>query len=170
MPLVVVYPLMKRYTNWPQLVLGMTFNWGALMGYAATHGCLDYNVVMPLYASGVTWTLVYDTLYAHQDKVDDAKLGLKSTALYFAENTKPILHGFAIATLLGWSAAGYGAGIVHPIFYMGASSAYSHLVWQIYTADLDNRENLSYRFQSNNKVGGIMFLSCIAGSMFSSLS
>eukprot|EP00957_Ditylum_brightwellii_P106862 8152528-Ditylum_brightwellii.AAC.1 len=62
LPLVFSYPLMKRYTNWPQLVLGLTFNWGAFMGWAATHGSLDYSVALPLYASGVTWTLVYDTL------------------------------------------------------------------------------------------------------------
>lgn len=62
LPLVVCYPLMKRYTNWPQLVLGMTFNWGALMGWAATHGALNLNAVLPLYLSGVSWTLVYDTL------------------------------------------------------------------------------------------------------------
>jgi 4-hydroxybenzoate polyprenyltransferase len=63
LPLVAAYPLMKRLTNWPQLVLGMTFNWGALMGWAATYGEVDLSVVGPLYASGVAWTLVYDTLY-----------------------------------------------------------------------------------------------------------
>jgi 4-hydroxybenzoate polyprenyltransferase len=80
LPLVATYPLMKRYTNYPQLVLGLTFNWGAIMGWVAVNGDVDWSVVGPLYASGVAWTLVYDTLYAHQDKRDDAKLGLKSTA------------------------------------------------------------------------------------------
>jgi 4-hydroxybenzoate polyprenyltransferase len=69
LPLVAAYPLMKRYTNWPQLVLGMTFNWGAFMGWAATYGSLDWTIVGPLYASGVAWTLVYDTLYVAIMKV-----------------------------------------------------------------------------------------------------
>jgi len=164
LPLVIAYPLMKRYTNWPQLVLGMTFNWGALMGWAATHGTLDLNAVLPLYISGVCWTIVYDTLYAHQDKVDDAKLGLKSTALFFGDNTKPILHGFAAFTLAGWSLAGYGAGYTDAVYYVGCTLGYSHLVWQIQTADLHDSENLAYRFKSNNQVGAIIFASCVAGS------
>jgi len=95
LPLVATYPLMKRYTNYPQLALGMTFNWGAIMGWVAVRGDVDWSVVAPLYASGVAWTLVYDTLYAHQDKKDDVKLGLKSTALTFGEDgTKPILTAF----------------------------------------------------------------------------
>lgn len=75
MPLVVIYPLMKRYTNWPQLVLGLTFNWGALMGWAAMHGSCAWPQVLPLYGAGVCWTLVYDTIYGYQDRKDDLKLG-----------------------------------------------------------------------------------------------
>jgi len=169
LPLVATYPLMKRYTNWPQLFLGMTFNWGAFMGWAASHGSLDPSVVLPLYASGVCWTLVYDTLYAHQDKVDDAKLGLKSTALHFGERTKPTLYGFSSMTFIGWNLAGFGAGFSEPVYYIGSFAAFSHLLWQIYSADLEDPENLAYRFKSNNHVGGIMFASCVAGSMASSM-
>lgn len=75
MPLVVMYPLMKRVTNWPQLILGLAFNWGALVGWTAVHDSISWEQVLPLYGSGVCWTLVYDTLYGYQDRKDDAKLG-----------------------------------------------------------------------------------------------
>ncbi|RXG62123.1 4-hydroxybenzoate polyprenyltransferase, mitochondrial [Armadillidium vulgare] len=79
--LVVLYPLMKRFTYWPQLMLGFTFNWGALLGWSAVQGSCDWSVVLPLYIAGISWTLIYDTIYAHQDKKDDALIGIKSTAL-----------------------------------------------------------------------------------------
>ena len=79
----------------PQAFLGLTFNWGALLGCAAVHGHLDFATVLPLYAHGICWTLVYDTIYAHQDKTDDIVVGIKSTALLFGENTKGYLAGFA---------------------------------------------------------------------------
>lgn len=165
LPLVVAYPLMKRYTHWPQLVLGMTFNWGALVGWASVHGSIDWTVVGPLYGSGIAWTLVYDTLYAHQDKVDDSKLGLKSTALHFADGTKPILHGFSALALMNWVAAGYALDFASPLYYCGCVAAYSHLAWQVHTAELDNPSNLAQRFKSNNQVGAIMFATCVAGNL-----
>jgi 4-hydroxybenzoate polyprenyltransferase len=172
LPLVVTYPLMKRYTNYPQLVLGMTFNWGAILGWVAVHGSVDWSVVGPLYTSCVAWTMVYDTLYAHQDKVDDVKLGLKSTALTFGElGTKPILTVCAVLAWGGWCMAGYNAGLGDvwevPYYYIGISAAGTHLLWQIYTANLNNVDNLSYRFRSNNIVGGIVLASCIAGNVMS---
>jgi 4-hydroxybenzoate polyprenyltransferase len=169
LPLVGVYPLMKRFTNWPQLVLGMTFNWGALMGWAATHGSLDacngLSVVLPLYAGGVAWTLVYDTLYAHQDKSDDAKLGLKSTALYFGEHTKPILLGFSSLATASWMLAGYNLGFDQPFYYIGCGGAGAHLFWQVLSADLDDPKNLAERFKSNSVTGAIIFGSCVAGNI-----
>ncbi|KAG8833071.1 Para-hydroxybenzoate--polyprenyltransferase, mitochondrial precursor (PHB:polyprenyltransferase) [Serendipita sp. 399] len=98
--LVGTYPLMKRITYWPQLVLGLTFNWGALLGWSAVTGTMDWSVCAPLYASGILWTLVYDTAYAHQDKSDDAIVGIKSTALLFGENTKPILAAFLFGSCM----------------------------------------------------------------------
>lgn len=100
----------------PQAYLGLTFNWGALLGWAAVRGGLDASVVLPLYLSGVCWTLVYDTIYAHQDKVDDTKVGVKSTALRFGDNTRFWLTGFSTASVLGMSLAGYNAGLgsLHP--------------------------------------------------------
>ena len=83
----------------PQAFLGLTFNWGALLGYAAVHGSLSWPIVMPLYAHGICWTLVYDTIYAHQDKDDDIVVGIKSTALLFGVNTKAWLSGFAASSV-----------------------------------------------------------------------
>jgi 4-hydroxybenzoate polyprenyltransferase len=100
--------------------------------------------------------------YAHQDKVDDAKLGLKSTALYFGNNTKPILHGFAACAGMGWLAA---CQDLHPVSFVGLGSSYAHLVWQIQTADLNSPSNLAYRFRSNQTVGGLVFLSIVAGNV-----
>jgi 4-hydroxybenzoate polyprenyltransferase len=169
LPLVVVYPLMKRYTNWPQLVLGLTFNWGAWMGWAATYGSMDYSVIAPLYFSGVTWTLVYDTIYANQDKKDDAALGLKSTALTFGSNEeqqKKILHAFAAMTFGQWLLTGYNMEDISMLPYgTGIALAYAHLFWQVKTAELDNPHNLAERFRSNTKVGGIVFASIVAGKL-----
>ena len=169
LPLVATYPLMKRYTDYPQVVLGMTFNWGAILGWLAVRGDIDWSVVGPLYASGVAWTLVYDTLYAHQDKKDDAKLGLKSTALTFGENTKPILSVLAATTWAGWMTAGYNCGFgipwEAPYYYVGCTAAAAHLLWQIQSADLSNSENLAYRFRSNNLVGWVMLGSCTMGNV-----
>ena len=169
LPLVATYPLMKRYTNYPQLVLGMTFNWGAIMGWVAVRGEVDWSVVGPLYLSGAAWTLVYDTLYAHQDKVDDAKLGLKSTALTFGEETKSILSALTAATWAGWIAAGYNCGYGLPwdvpYYYVGCSAAAAHLLWQVQSADLNNADNLAHRFRSNSLVGWMMFGSCAVGNM-----
>jgi len=169
LPLVVAYPLMKRYTDYPQLVLGLTFNWGAWMGWAATYGSMDYSIIAPLYLSGVTWTLVYDTIYANQDKVDDAKLGLKSTALTFGEDEerhKRILHGLAAMTYFQWLLAGYNCSELSFLpFAAGVSSAYGHLIWQIHTAELNNAQNLAERFRSNTTVGAIVFGSIVAGKL-----
>eukprot|EP00986_Skeletonema_menzelii_P016116 scaffold13751_cov150-Skeletonema_menzelii.AAC.1 len=171
LPLVGMYPLMKRYTNYPQLVLGLTFNWGAIMGWVAVHGNnVDWSVVGPLYASGVCWTLIYDTLYAHQDKADDAKLGLKSTALTFGEDgTKPVLTALTGAAWGCWMLAGHNVGfgdvLDAPLYYGGVSAAAAHLLWQVYTADLNNVENLAHRFRSNNTVGWIVFASCVGGNL-----
>ncbi|KAI9513175.1 UbiA prenyltransferase family-domain-containing protein [Russula earlei] len=89
--LVITYPLMKRITYWPQAVLGLAFNWGALLGWSAVSGAVHWPVAGALYAGGVFWTLVYDSVYAHQDKADDARVGIRSTALLFGERTRSVL-------------------------------------------------------------------------------
>jgi 4-hydroxybenzoate polyprenyltransferase len=114
--IVVVYPFMKRITYWPQIVLGLAFSWGALMGWTAAFGRLDPPALI-LYAGSIAWVIGYDTIYAHQDREDDALIGIKSTALLFGERTKPILSVFfaAAVLLIGWSAYLVGAG---PVFWL----------------------------------------------------
>ncbi len=90
----------------PQAFLGITFNWGALLGYVAAAGHLDYSICLPLYASGVCWTLVYDTIYAHQDKTDDVIAGVKSTALLFGDHNRLIMAAFACSHLSLMALAG----------------------------------------------------------------
>merc|ERR1719481_865158 len=82
MGLVVTYPLMKRFTYYPQFVLGLAFNWGALIGWSAVRGACDWSVVLPLYCAGICWTMIYDTIYAHQDKYDDVILGVTGHLMY----------------------------------------------------------------------------------------
>ena len=169
LPLVIVYPITKRFFPYPQLFLGLTFNWGAWMGWAATHGSMNFAVVAPLYLSGVTWTLVYDTIYAHQDKDDDARLKLQSTALSFGSDPvvqKGILHGLGAVTALQWIMVGLEADLAS-IYYAGVATSYGHLVWQIHTADLNDPHNLAARFRSNSVLGGILFGSLVAGKYLS---
>lgn len=161
---------MKRFFPYPQLFLGLTFNWGAWMGWAAVHGSMDYNVITPLYGAGVTWTLVYDTIYAHQDKEDDHKLGLQSTAISFGSNPiqqRRILHGLAFSTWMQLLWAGYQAELAMLPYTMGTILPYSHLAWQIQTADFSSPENLSCRFRSNNTTGALVFASIVMGKLWS---
>jgi 4-hydroxybenzoate polyprenyltransferase len=110
--------------------------------------------------------LIYDTLYAHQDKDDDKKLGLKSTALTFgSERTKPILYTSAALFFTGLCASGYAVDMGMP-FYLGNAAATGYLGWIIKTADLDDPENLAYRFKANNQVGAIVTASVVAGTLF----
>ena len=163
--LVGAYPAMKRITNWPQAFLGLTFNWGALLGWAAVHGSCDWGAVLPLYASGVAWTLVYDTIYAHQDKSDDVKVGVKSTALHFGDDTKKYLSAFAVAGTSALCASGAYVGLDWP-FYAGVATAASHLAWQIATVDLNDRDDCAAKFKSNSTYGALVFASIVAGKGF----
>ena len=159
---------MKRFFPFPQLVLGLTFNWGVWMGWAAVHGDMDYSIIAPLYLSCVSWTLVYDTIYGHQDKHDDAKLGLHSTALTFGNDDdvqKQILYSLATVSGLSWLYVGQVADLA-AIYNVGAMTAYSHILWQIHTADLNEPHNLAERFRSNQAVGAILFGSIVAGKFF----
>ncbi|XP_039141928.1 LOW QUALITY PROTEIN: 4-hydroxybenzoate polyprenyltransferase, mitochondrial-like [Dioscorea cayenensis subsp. rotundata] len=138
--LVFSYPLMKRLTFWPQAYLGLTFNWGALLGWAAIKGNLDPPIVLPLYSSGVFWTLVYDTIYAHQDKEDDLKVGVKSTALRFGDLTKNWISGFGIACIGSLLVIGFNAELAWP-YYLFLTGAAGQLGWQVLTVDLSDRSD-----------------------------
>jgi 4-hydroxybenzoate polyprenyltransferase len=152
---VVIYPFMKRITYWPQIVLGLAFSWGALMGWPATFARLDLRAFL-LYAGAICWVIGYDTIYAHQDREDDALIGIKSTALLFRERTKPMLALFyalavALIALAGWSA---GAGLV---FALGLLAFAAHLAWQIARLDVDDPVNCLVVFKSNRDAGLILF-------------
>ncbi len=158
--IVLIYPLMKRVTFWPQAVLGLAFSYGALMGWAAYWADLALPPVM-LYAAAIAWTIGYDTIYAHQDKEDDILVGLKSTALRFGSDTPAWLTLFFGITIGGLAFAGWtiGAGIW---FYCGLAVAAGHLVWQVTTLDIDDADNCLQRFRSNHLFGAIVFLAFVA--------
>ena len=152
---VAVYPFMKRITYWPQIVLGLAFSWGALMGWPATFGRLDLPAFL-LYAGAISWVIGYDTIYAHQDREDDALIGIKSTALLFGERTKTMLALFyalavALIALAGWRA---GGGVV---FALGLGAFAAHLAWQIMRLDIHDPVLCLVVFKSNRDAGLILF-------------
>lgn len=156
LPLVVAYPLMKRVTNWPQAVLGLTINWGALLGWAAVHGSLDLGVTLPLYLSGVAWTLVYDTIYAHQDKADDVKIGVKSTALHFGSRNKEVLTAFALAHGAGLVLSGLAGGC-GGAYYAASALGTSWLAKSIRDINLDDPKECGDFFVRNQWYGALIF-------------
>lgn len=158
--LVAIYPFMKRFTYWPQVVLGLTFKWGALMGWAAIKGSLAAAAFL-LYAGSVLWTIGYDTIYAHQDKEDDLALGLKSTAIKFGESTKAWVAAFYAGAVVLWSAASLTAG-AHLIAAVALVLVAGQMVWQVATLDIANARNCLVRFRSNCTVGWVFFLGLVA--------
>ncbi|KAG8929116.1 Para-hydroxybenzoate--polyprenyltransferase, mitochondrial precursor (PHB:polyprenyltransferase) [Tulasnella sp. 418] len=138
--LVTIYPLMKRITYWPQFVLGLTFNWGALLGWSAVAGAVNWPICVPLYAGSVLWTLVYDTVYAHQDKRDDVSAGIRSTALLFGDKTQPILSAFSASSLALISYSGYLNGQGLP-FYAGVGLAGFQLARVIRETNWEDRQS-----------------------------
>jgi 4-hydroxybenzoate polyprenyltransferase len=153
--IVAIYPFMKRITYWPQIVLGLAFSWGALMGWAAAFGRLDAPAIV-LYAGSIAWVIGYDTIYAHQDREDDALIGIKSTALLFGERTKPMLALFFTAAVVLIAIAGYlvGAGL---IFWLALAAFAGHLAWQTRRLDIADPDLCLVLFKSNRKAGLILF-------------
>jgi 4-hydroxybenzoate polyprenyltransferase len=154
--LVAAYPFMKRITWWPQAWLGLTFNWGALLGFAAQTGRLDVGDAL-LYAGLIFWTLGYDTIYAHQDKEDDALIGVKSTARLLDRDTRKwVLRFYAIAfTLI--LAAGFTEHCGWPFgFVMLAAGA--HMLWQVTRLDIDDAANCLKIFRANRETGALVAL------------
>ncbi|KAF9395459.1 Para-hydroxybenzoate--polyprenyltransferase, mitochondrial precursor (PHB:polyprenyltransferase) [Podila verticillata] len=155
--LVATYPAMKRITYWPQVVLGLAFNWGALLGSSAMLGTTNWAVALPLYASGICWTLVYDTIYAHQDKKDDIKIGVKSTALRFGEKTPTYLAAFSTGMVSMLALSGY-MNDQGPLFYaLSVGGAAAHLAWQLRTVNYDNPADCWSKFASNKWTGALVF-------------
>ncbi len=166
LPLVALYPLVKRVSFWPQAVLGLAFNWGALLGYAAVLGRLE-PAAFVLYAGAVFWTIGYDTIYAHQDREDDALLGLKSTALRFGKNTKLWLAGFYAAAWTCITLAGILAG-AEMVFLLGMLGAGAQLFWQVATLDIDDAGNCLKRFRSNRDFGLIVLAAIVLDMVLAS--
>jgi len=160
--IVAVYPFMKRITYWPQIVLGLAFSWGALMGWAAAFGHLD-GPPLVLYAGAIAWVIGYDTIYAHQDREDDALIGIKSTALLFGNSTRPMLAVFysLAVVLIGLSGALAGAAL---LFWLGLTAFAAHLFWQIARLDIRDPGQCLALFKSNRDAGLILFGGMVAGS------
>ncbi|MDX9997384.1 MAG: 4-hydroxybenzoate octaprenyltransferase [Phenylobacterium sp.] len=159
--LVAAYPFMKRITWWPQAWLGLTFNWGALLGFAAATGTLGWPAIL-LYASGIFWTLGYDTIYAVQDLEDDALAGVKSSARRLGDAAPRAVLGFyAAATFLALAAA-YTAGL-GPLFWPPAALFALHLSRQAQRLDLSDTGRALALFKSNALAGFILFVAACAG-------
>ena len=160
---VVIYPFMKRITYWPQIFLGLAFSWGALMGWPAAFGRLDWPAIV-LYAGSILWVIGYDTIYAHQDRDDDLLIGIKSTALLFGERTPTILATFYVGAIVLIAAAGFmaGGGI---IFTIGIVAFAAHLAWQVTRLDIDDPMHCLTLFKSNRDAGLILFAAMLVDAV-----
>ena len=150
--LVAAYPLMKRITWYPQAFLGLTFNFGALMGWAAVTNTLAFPAFL-LYLGAIFWTLGYDTIYAHQDKEDDQRIGVKSTALKLGNNSKRYITIFYAFAVLFWALASSGA-----YYYAALFAIALHFAWQIYSVNLDSPKHCAKLFKSNTYIGLLLLL------------
>jgi 4-hydroxybenzoate polyprenyltransferase len=153
--IVAIYPFMKRITWWPQIVLGLAFSWGALMGFAVTFGRIDATALV-LYAGSIAWVIGYDTIYAHQDAEDDALIGIKSTARLFGARTHQALmlfYGLAVL-LIGVALALAGAQLAA---WIGLAAFAAHLVWQISRLRIDDAALCLRVFKSNRDAGLLLF-------------
>jgi len=157
---VAIYPFAKLVTNWPQFVLGLAFSWGAMMGWAVMFD--DLHVApLALYAGSICWVIGYDTIYAHQDREDDALVGVKSTALLFGKNTRMaliVLYALA-ASLIAFAFHSAATGIYA---YIGLALGAGHMIWQISSLDIDDGDKCLRLFQSNKMFGWIVVAGLIA--------
>jgi len=168
--LICIYPLMKRVTYWPQIFLGLAFNYGALLGWAAQNASLDLTrwpggwPSALLYLAGIFWTLGYDTIYAHQDKEDDALVGIKSTALKLGTRTRPFLFGFygVACALIFWS--GHLMGL-SAVFWAFLGLGALQLAWQAARIDLDDPADCLRMFKSNRVFGWLVLAGLVGDAL-----
>lgn len=159
---VALYPLAKRLTHWPQLMLGFTFNWGAMLGWSAmTGGQCYWPVVLPLYAACIQWTLIYDTVYAHQDKKDDVKLGVKSTALRLGNATPLWLTAFSGSSVACLTLAGWMNEQGWP-YYASVVGCGVYLLQQALGTRYDLRQECHRQFVKSQRVGQLLSLGLLA--------
>jgi 4-hydroxybenzoate polyprenyltransferase len=156
---VALYPFMKRVTYWPQIFLGLNFNWGVVIAWAAATGHLA-PPALALYAGGIVWTLFYDTIYAHSDKADDAEIGVKSTALRLGAASKAWLAGFA-ALALACFALGLALAGARGWSYLFIAAAALHFAWQLRFWRLDDPADCIAKFKSNRAVGWLVLAACL---------
>jgi 4-hydroxybenzoate polyprenyltransferase len=161
--IVAVYPFMKRITWWPQVVLGLAFSWGALMGFAVTLGRIDLTA-LALYAGSISWVIGYDTIYAHQDAEDDALIGIKSTARLFGERTHRALVIFYTLAVILIGMAMLLAGVRWPA-WIGLAAFAAHLVWQIRRLDISDGALCLRVFKSNRDAGLLLFAGLLADAV-----
>jgi 4-hydroxybenzoate polyprenyltransferase len=157
--IVAAYPFAKRVTTYPQVVLGLVFNWGALVGWASIRGSIGLPAVV-LFIGSVFWAVGYDTIYAHQDKDADARLGVGSTALSFGENTVSYVGALYGAAVVMWLIAGALAG-THLIYFLALTLVFLQMSWQVSTLDITDPANCLRRFRSNRDVGIAVFLGLV---------
>jgi 4-hydroxybenzoate polyprenyltransferase len=164
--IVMVYPFMKRITWWPQIVLGLAFSWGALMGFAVTLERIDAAALL-LYAGSIAWVIGYDTIYAHQDAEDDALIGIKSTARLFGPSTRfalMVFYGLAVVLIgaaLTLAGARWPAGI-------GLAAFAAHLAWQIRRLEIGDPALCLLLFKSNRDAGLLLFAGLLADAVMRS--
>jgi 4-hydroxybenzoate polyprenyltransferase len=161
---VAIYPFAKRFTDWPQFFLGLAFSWGALMGWAAEFGALSVAAIV-LYLSAVSWTIGYDTIYAHQDKEDDALIGVRSTARLFGDDTKLWLSGFFTLTVILMAVSFAVAGVSFPA-WIGLVAAAGMFGWQILILDINDGGQCLALFKYNSTVGAVIFAGLILALAF----
>ena len=161
---VAIYPFMKRITYWPQIVLGLAFSYGALLGWPAAFGRLDWPAIV-LYAGSISWVIGYDTIYAHQDREDDLLIGIKSTALLFGDNTRSMLASFYAGAVVLIGAAGLmaGGGL---IFVLGLIAFAAHLTWQVLRLDINDSAHCLKLFKSNRDAGLILLAAMLLEAVF----
>ncbi|QHL89720.1 4-hydroxybenzoate octaprenyltransferase [Sphingomonas changnyeongensis] len=156
---VAAYPFMKRITWWPQAWLGMVFSWGALVGWAATLGTLGWPAVA-LYLGTVAWVVGYDTIYALQDREDDALVGIRSSALALGGRVRAGIGFFYALALIGWAVAIWGVR-AEPLALVALAPAALHLLWQVMALEPGDADDALGRFRSNRMAGLLVFLACL---------
>ncbi|KAK4689911.1 4-hydroxybenzoate polyprenyltransferase, partial [Tremellales sp. Uapishka_1] len=160
--LVFIYPAMKRITYYPQVVLGLAFNWGAFLGWSAVAGSVDWAITTPMYLGGAAWCVMYDIIYAHQDKKDDILVGVKSMALRFPDTSRTVISVLSSTFVSSLALTGYLADL-GPLYYLvSVGGTALHLAWQCIKVDFDNRLDCWKKFSSNGWLGGLIWVGIAA--------
>jgi 4-hydroxybenzoate polyprenyltransferase len=162
LPLVFIYPFCKRFTHWPQAVLGAAFNWGMLMAWAEVAGHIPTGAVL-MWAGAITWQIGYDTVYAYVDVNDDSRLGLRSTAVLFGRHGKACIGLFYALTVAAWSVGGWMLGMSRP-YAIGMLVIAAQLAWQTWRIDLARAEVNFRLFLANILTGGLLACTALIGT------